>query len=296
MNQILNIGREDSNQIVIKDPTVSRNHGVLYFLENGQVLFEDLNSLNGSYVQGNRVYGKVELKRGEILKVGKALVPWQNYLKHTVYDPPTPNPPIPDPLPKETNLLKYWPVAAALFIIVIISVLLIQGTGKSKDKSENDNDKIENNEVNTSQSNEDNKSNEQENVIESPIDSDKDGVFDDQDECPNKKGPKANQGCPLADYDSDGIPDKVDDCKFEYGPKWNDGCPFEEEEVEGYRTKCPYCYQITYESTSNRWWDCGECGRSFYNCYKANLGDHDGIKSEWFDDGDCDCYSCVDEN
>lgn len=108
-------------------------------------------------------------------------------MKHTVYDSPTPNPPTPNPSPKESNLLKYWPVAAAFFIIVIISVLLIQGTRKSKDKSENDNDKIENNVGNSSQSHEDNKPNEQENLVESPIDSDKDGVFDDQDECPNKK-------------------------------------------------------------------------------------------------------------
>ena len=296
MIKTLNIGRDESNDVVIKDPTVSRNHGVLYLLENGQVLFEDLNSLNGSFVQGNRVYGKIELKKGEILKVGKALVPWQNYLKQTVYETPISKPPRtsvePYPHNPQSNLLKYWPVAIAMFVIIIISVLMFQGSSKSNKKSEKE--KSNNKEISTAKN--ENNSNQQENSIKSPIDSDKDGVFDDEDECPNKKGSKSNQGCPLADYDSDGIPDRDDDCKFEFGPKWNQGCPYEDYEEDGYRTKCPYCNLITFESTTNKWWDCGVCGKSFYNCYRSNLGDHDGIKSEWFDDGECDCYSCIDEN
>jgi hypothetical protein len=306
MQKILNIGRDDSNQIVLKDPTVSRNHGVLYFLESGQVLFEDLNSLNGSYIQGNRVYGKVEIKRGQILKVGKALVPWQNYLGHTIYDPPEiSSPPVgqpPVPPKIENNPIgKYWPVGAALIAIILIGVFIFNGIGNSAGKSE---DNVEDSEkkskvetvegADEASGNGDNYQNDELNDI--PKDSDNDGVYDNQDNCPNQKGPKANQGCPYSDYDNDGIPDRDDDCKYEYGPRWNDGCPEEEYEEESYRTRCPYCTRITYETSTNRWWNCGSCGERFYNCYKSSVGDHDGVRSEWFNDGDCDCYSCADEN
>ena len=79
MSNIFRIGRDQSNEIVIQDQTVSRNHGVITFEINGYVYFEDLNSSNGSFVNGSRIFGRVRLLETDILKVGKALVPWQDY-------------------------------------------------------------------------------------------------------------------------------------------------------------------------------------------------------------------------
>jgi outer membrane protein OmpA-like peptidoglycan-associated protein len=65
-----------------------------------------------------------------------------------------------------------------------------------------------------------------------PTDRDGDGVFDEQDACPDTKGiktsdPKTN-GCP-GDFDKDGIRDDVDACPFEKGKPNADplknGCP-----------------------------------------------------------------------
>jgi outer membrane protein OmpA-like peptidoglycan-associated protein len=53
-----------------------------------------------------------------------------------------------------------------------------------------------------------------------------DGIFDYLDECPEKAGPLANNGCPWPDTDLDGILDKDDRCPNNPGPKENDGCPY----------------------------------------------------------------------
>ncbi|MDB2606264.1 hypothetical protein N9Y48_00660 [Zobellia sp.] len=55
------------------------------------------------------------------------------------------------------------------------------------------------------------------------IDSDGDGVPDDEDECPDESGSIELNGCP--DADGDGIADKDDDCPFEAGLPNLSGCP-----------------------------------------------------------------------
>jgi OOP family OmpA-OmpF porin len=61
------------------------------------------------------------------------------------------------------------------------------------------------------------------------IDSDKDGVPDAQDNCPNQMGPAENQGCPEKDADRDGVVDRLDKCPAEpetyNGYQDEDGCP-----------------------------------------------------------------------
>lgn len=54
-------------------------------------------------------------------------------------------------------------------------------------------------------------------------DADGDGIMDKNDMCPNEKGTAANQGCP--DADGDGIVDKNDACPNEKGTELHNGCP-----------------------------------------------------------------------
>jgi OmpA-OmpF porin, OOP family len=56
-----------------------------------------------------------------------------------------------------------------------------------------------------------------------PIDSDNDGIPDYLDKCINEYGIKSTHGCP--DRDGDGIPDKDDECPDETGTIENRGCP-----------------------------------------------------------------------
>ena len=55
------------------------------------------------------------------------------------------------------------------------------------------------------------------------IDTDKDGIIDEDDECPNLFGSKSANGCP--DLDKDGVKDSDDLCPNTIGELLNNGCP-----------------------------------------------------------------------
>lgn len=61
-----------------------------------------------------------------------------------------------------------------------------------------------------------------------PADRDRDGLIDDEDECPTEAGPASSFGCP--DGDQDRVPDHRDACPLQAGPAKadplrSDGCP-----------------------------------------------------------------------
>ena len=63
------VGRDPSNDIMLDDGTVSREHAV-FIRENGRYRIEDVGSLNGTYVNRRRV-DSVELHSGDELMIGK---------------------------------------------------------------------------------------------------------------------------------------------------------------------------------------------------------------------------------
>lgn len=56
-------------------------------------------------------------------------------------------------------------------------------------------------------------------------DRDDDGVPDEKDVCPDKRGVAAKQGCPDTDADGDGVLDLADQCPKAAGPAETKGCP-----------------------------------------------------------------------
>ena len=73
-------------------------------------------------------------------------------------------------------------------------------------------------------------------------DTDRDGIPDEQDKCPNEAGPKENGGCPDKDSDGDGIVDRKDKCPDKAGPPEREGCPEEDADKDGIvdsKDKCP---------------------------------------------------------
>ncbi len=73
-----------------------------------------------------------------------------------------------------------------------------------------------------------------------PKDSDKDGVPDDSDACPELAGTLAAKGCP--DKDGDSIPDNADKCPDVKGLARYNGCPIPDTDKDGFNDeedKCP---------------------------------------------------------
>lgn len=64
----LTIGRGEENDIRLTHSTVSRQHTVVY-LEDGQPFVQDMESRNGTYLNGERVE-KAGLSSGDIVWVG----------------------------------------------------------------------------------------------------------------------------------------------------------------------------------------------------------------------------------
>lgn len=81
------------------------------------------------------------------------------------------------------------------------------------------------------------------------IDTDKDGLLDNVDKCPNTAGPIENEGCPWTDTDGDGTLDKDDSCPSQVGPKENKGCPYPDTDKDGVLDKddrCPNLSGVDY--------------------------------------------------
>lgn len=58
-----------------------------------------------------------------------------------------------------------------------------------------------------------------------PVDSDGDGLNDNEDKCPTQGGPRDNGGCPDQDTDGDSVVDRLDRCPAQPGPVESQGCP-----------------------------------------------------------------------
>ncbi len=64
------VGRDESCDIVINSTHVSRNH-ISCVVSRDRVVIQDLNSRNGTFVNGLRVKNSVEIKVGDVISLGK---------------------------------------------------------------------------------------------------------------------------------------------------------------------------------------------------------------------------------
>jgi two-component system, NtrC family, response regulator HydG len=65
---VFSIGRLGSNDVCLEDPFVSRHHCVIRN-EGDEYTVEDLNSANGTYLNGKRVSGG-SLEEGSLIEIG----------------------------------------------------------------------------------------------------------------------------------------------------------------------------------------------------------------------------------
>ncbi|MEE4193610.1 MAG: FHA domain-containing protein [Anaerolineae bacterium] len=101
---IIVIGRQPECQIQINNNKISRQHTRLSNI-SGQWVVEDLNSANGTYVNGQRISGQMPIRNGDRLKLGALEFSFSSGgdLPATVIDvpqyqaPPQPFPPAPQP-------------------------------------------------------------------------------------------------------------------------------------------------------------------------------------------------------
>jgi hypothetical protein len=64
------IGRVDDNTFPIPEASISSHHCEI-LLRGSQVIVHDLNSTNGTFINGNQITGEAPLKGGQILRLGQ---------------------------------------------------------------------------------------------------------------------------------------------------------------------------------------------------------------------------------
>ena len=65
---VIEMGRQPDNDLIISEPGISRNHAQLRY-KDGQFEIHDLNSKNGTFVNGRRVMHQV-VKSGDTVTLG----------------------------------------------------------------------------------------------------------------------------------------------------------------------------------------------------------------------------------
>ena len=79
--KVVSIGRSSQNDIVINDSFVGRSHLQIVQHDNGTFTLTDLNSINGTYVNGLRVSGQVILSGNDVIRIGNTILPWKSYFQ-----------------------------------------------------------------------------------------------------------------------------------------------------------------------------------------------------------------------
>lgn len=109
--KVITIGRNRDNIICVNDPQVSRHHCQIVQYDNGTFAIVDMNSTNGTYVNGIRVQGQTPLKRGDRVNLASIEINWQPYFPSTV---------------KTNTKVWIWPtVATAIALSILTTVLLL---------------------------------------------------------------------------------------------------------------------------------------------------------------------------
>jgi pSer/pThr/pTyr-binding forkhead associated (FHA) protein len=76
--EFISAGRHEQSDLLLDDVSVSRHHALFTRTASGRLTLRDLNSLNGTYVNGKRVE-ETTLHSGDEVQIGKyKLVFWES--------------------------------------------------------------------------------------------------------------------------------------------------------------------------------------------------------------------------
>lgn len=66
----ITIGRSNENDVIIKDPYISKKH-LSIVKDEDEYYLEDLNSANGTYLNGDKIMDAVKLNNGDRIQFGR---------------------------------------------------------------------------------------------------------------------------------------------------------------------------------------------------------------------------------
>ena len=78
--KIITIGRANTNNVVITDPLISAKHAKITIYDNGDIEIQDLNSTNGSFVNGKRIQAHILKDYDDVLLANKIPLDWKKFV------------------------------------------------------------------------------------------------------------------------------------------------------------------------------------------------------------------------
>lgn len=77
--KVITIGRGRQNDVVVSDLSVSGQHVQIVQHDNGHFSIVDMNSTNGTYLNGRPIHGEAQLNPGDKVQIGNTLLQWEQY-------------------------------------------------------------------------------------------------------------------------------------------------------------------------------------------------------------------------
>lgn len=119
----ITIGKNPENKIVINRDDVSRKHAILFKNSNGDVVIEDTNSTNGTYVNGIKITSQVLHSGDKVTITRNYPLNWEQYFSTSAQ----PEPVIPVRKKNKTGLFIL--LAASIAALIIGAIFLFKGKG-----------------------------------------------------------------------------------------------------------------------------------------------------------------------
>lgn len=116
--RVVTIGRSSNNDIKLDDPYVGRNHCQIVQHDDATYTIVDLNSSNGTFVSGRRVFGETQLQTYDTVKLGHTYIQWQQY-----FNIPS-QPPIPKPKSKSNALPIILGSVGGVLLLIVIALFI----------------------------------------------------------------------------------------------------------------------------------------------------------------------------
>lgn len=108
--KVVTIGRSSENNVTINNSFVGRHHCQIVQHDNGTFSIVDLDSKNGTFVNGQRVNGEAPLRLGDSVRIAQIEVPWQQYFSSAG---------------KKSKNWWLWPTVATAVTAVVMAVVTI---------------------------------------------------------------------------------------------------------------------------------------------------------------------------
>lgn len=80
----IRIGKSSTNDFVVNNDTVSRQHAIITVFDTGEVAIKDLNSLNGTFVDEKRITDATRLFPNQVVRIGNTTLDWQKIVSETI--------------------------------------------------------------------------------------------------------------------------------------------------------------------------------------------------------------------